>query len=381
MHRRTFGLAASSLLATSAAFLAFPTQPLAQTPAPAPAAASPPAVPGESITPEALAACFDVQAQAAPFTGALLAQRGEVSFSRAFGFRDSAQSEPIGRDTRFRLASVTKMITRTAIARLVDQGRVALDSPVGTYLPELPAAMAAVTIAQLLHHRGGIPSLLRLSELTPEERAAVVDGGTARARVPVIAARPLNFAPGERQSYSNGGYFLLGAVIEAVSGRDYDRFVAGEIFAPLGMRNAGPHIDAATAMPMSFMPDRPGTPRLAQPRPVADRGPSRGSSAGGIIATVDDLALLGKAIGGGEFVSAATADRVFTRGGPGQAIRQNGGNVGMNADFYIFPNGWTLAVLANQDPPAAETMSNALASLIATGNCRTVRPEDLPRPM
>jgi D-alanyl-D-alanine carboxypeptidase len=127
-------------------------------------ASVPAASQGQVPTVDALAACYERQAQIAPFSGVVLAERGRDSFARTAGqFGPGARGAAMKRDARFRLASVQKVLTKVAIGQLVDDGKLKLDAPLGTYLPGLAPEFAAITLDQLLQHRSGVSGMRRCS--------------------------------------------------------------------------------------------------------------------------------------------------------------------------------------------------------------------------
>jgi beta-N-acetylhexosaminidase len=166
------------------------------------------------------------------FPGAQLAivKDGLLVYDRSFGrLTYDTASPPVDEGTMYDLASLTKVIaTTSAVMKLVDNGKIGLDDPVAKYIPRFDAGeKAAITIRQLLLHRGGFPPFRRLWLECPDP-AAVLD---------TIAATPLVAAPGDSTIYSDLGFITLGKVVEKVSGITLDAFVKREFFGPLRMRN------------------------------------------------------------------------------------------------------------------------------------------------
>ena len=322
---------------------------------------------------EALGRCYEEQAALASFSGVVLARGTHGEFLRAAGFMDAAQKSPILPDTRFRLASVQKVLTKTAIGLLADQGRLGLDDPVGKYVAGLPEELASATIHQLLDHRSGAPAFTRLS---PEIQTGLLNAKTTSDLVALVASRPISFRPGERQEYSNGGYFLLGAVIERVSGTTYGVYLQEAIFRPLGMTATTLEADSRTAAPLSRM--------------ALDMQPASGSAiigsyarratpAGDGVSTAADLAKLGEALTGDGLLSRTTRERLFPLRGDVWRIGQGGGTMGTNNDLAAFPdNGWVIVVLSNYDPPAGELMAEALRGVALGKGCHPLSEKDRP---
>jgi CubicO group peptidase (beta-lactamase class C family) len=140
-------------------------------------------------------------------------------------------------DTRFRLGSITKQFTATLILQLVEQGKIKLDGKLSDYLPEYRKDIGQkVTIHQLLNHTSGIPSYTGLPGFFNDvsRNPYSVDDFVKK-----YASNDLQFEPGSKFSYNNSGYFLLGAIIEKVTGQPYERVLKEKIFDPLGMKNTG----------------------------------------------------------------------------------------------------------------------------------------------
>lgn len=310
-----------------------------------------------------LGQCYDEQAAAQPFSGVAFATGRGGDIVRTAGFIDQGRKAPITADTRFRLASVQKVLTKTAIGLLVERKRISLDEPVGKYLPSLPQDLATATIAQLLAHRGGAPSFTRID---PEIGQLIDQAKTARDLVPIVASQPMSFRPGERQEYSNGGYFLLGAIIEQVSGMGYGEYLSQAIFEPLGMTATSLDADSRTATPQSKM-------AFMAPRE------RRGTAAGDGVSTAGDLAKFGQALTGDKLLSKATREALFPRQADVWRIGQGGGTMGTNTDLAVFPDkGWVIVVLSNYDPPAGELMAEALRGVALGKGCKTLTEKDRP---
>lgn len=331
--------------------------------------ASAPAIPVD------LAACYAAQNARAPFAGIIVAEHGEARFLQTAG---QVGEGPPTRTTRYRLASVGKVFTQVALGRLIDQGRIRLDAPIGTYLPDLPPALAAVTVEQLVRHRGGVaPALF----MTPQSVAVLQSARSARDLLPLVVNEPLAFPPGSQMQYSNGGYYLLGAIIEAVTRRTYADYLQSEIFVPLGMTATGMTPGPGTATPLSRMVP-PGAPAPAEPMPMRGFPDLPGSPAGDAVSTADDLLRLGRALVGGRFVTRPTLERLFPRGQGAWRIGQGGGRPGANTWFMVLPDrNAILVVLTNYDPPAGELMGQVLTAQVSGEPCHPMSAANRPGPM
>lgn len=236
------------------------------------------------------------------FAGSLIVARGGRRLvARSWGLADPGSRKPMTLDTPMFLASAGKMFTGVAVLQLVDAGKVDLDAPLGKYLTDYPNKdMAAVTIRQLLTHRGGSGDIGILGR----------EDGANRARVRTIAdivelngTRGPEFAPGTKDDYSNFGFILLGAVIEWVTGTSYYDYVAEHIFKPAGMRNAGfPDRDHLQGVAVGYTTFLGAETKLL---PNLDVLPWRGASAGGGVASPNDMLRFFNALKAGKLLSPA----------------------------------------------------------------------------
>ena len=170
------------------------------------------------------------------FSGAVLVARdGRILLDQGYGLANREWNIPNDGDVKFRLGSLSKQFTAVAIMLLNQQGKLDLDAPIKTWLPDAPAAWDAITPRHLLSHTAGVPNFTAFSDFEAQKtRSATLPQLIARFR-----DRPLDFAPGSRFAYSNSGYVLLSAIIEAASAQTYADFVAANLFQPLGMSDSG----------------------------------------------------------------------------------------------------------------------------------------------
>jgi CubicO group peptidase (beta-lactamase class C family) len=289
------------------------------------------------------------------FAGALLIQRkGATLYQKAFGLASREHGVPNTVETRFNLGSINKLFTRVAVAQLVEKGLLAPTDTLGTLLPDYSNrdAAAKVTLEQLLDMTSGIGDFFgpRFDE-TPKDRLRSI-----RDYLPLFASDPLLFEPGTQNRYSNGGYVVLGAVIEKVTGQDYYTYVREHIFEPAGM-TASESFEADQIAPniaSGYTRGDGGTPGSLRNN-IYTR-PARGSSAGGGYSTVGDLARFVAALRGGKLLKPETLARFFPSladpkaGGLGFA----GGAPGISAAVETDTADDTLVVvLTNLDPPCA----------------------------
>jgi len=175
-------------------------------------------------------------ADADQFSGAVLVARdGEVLLDQGYGFANREWRVPNDGDTKFRLGSLTKQFTAVGVMLLSERGLVDLDAPVNTWLPDAPAAWDRVTVRHLLTHTAGVPNFTAFEDY----EALKAQPASIASLIARFSDRPLDFQPGEGWAYSNSGYILLTAIIEAASGETYADFVAANLFQPLGMTDSG----------------------------------------------------------------------------------------------------------------------------------------------
>jgi CubicO group peptidase (beta-lactamase class C family) len=156
--------------------------------------------------------------------------RGDsVLLARGYGYANVENHVPATDSTVYEVGSVSKQFTAAAVVRLSDQNRLGLDDPIVRYLPEGSAVWPDVTIRHLLTHTAGIPNDTTLDWHRDYTEAEMVRS---------VAAQPLEFKPGDRESYSSTGYALLGFIIHRVTGQFWGDFERDHIFRPLGMHTA-----------------------------------------------------------------------------------------------------------------------------------------------
>jgi N-acyl-D-amino-acid deacylase len=175
---------------------------------------------------------------------------GRLVYARGFGLADTAAEQPVTPTSLFRIASVSKPVTAVAVLQLVQEKRLRLDDriveilPVAAQLPDgmpLDARWKSVNVRHLLEHRGGWDRDRSFDPMFQSVRCAEALGvGPPAGSAEIIRwmlGQPLDFDPGERYAYSNFGYCLLGRVIEAVTGQDYESYVQEHVLTPLGIQS------------------------------------------------------------------------------------------------------------------------------------------------
>ncbi|MEM6327800.1 MAG: serine hydrolase [Bacteroidota bacterium] len=289
---------------------------------------------------------------------ALIADGDEVLYERGFGEADRSWGIPNGPEATYRIASVTKQFTAALVLQLTEAGQIDLDAPISRYLPNYPAAQSAVTIHQLLSHTGGIPE----HTSRPDFPSMMRDPVAPREFLSVFSGEPLDFEPGTAYRYSNSGYFLLGVIIEAVTGQPYAEALQTRLLEPLRLADSGYQDNTTVLDRMATGYSRAGV--RVQHAPYIDT--SLPYSAGMMVSTVRDLHTWTRALHGGEvFERAETLERMttpvlndygygiqsslFPAGGTRvPAIGHDGGIPGFTSMLIYFPESeQTLALISN----------------------------------
>jgi len=345
-------------------------------------AAPPDVVPAEggALSPQdaarALEAEVDRLAAAGRFSGVvLLALDGRPVLRKAWGEADRAFHVPNRPDTLFGIASLGKMFTAVAIGRLVEQGRLGWDDPVGKHLAGwLPRdAAAVVTVRQLLTHTSGLGDFL--GALREGDTWKLLDG--VEAHRPLVLAAGSAAGKGSEFRYSNAGFLVLGALIEAVTGRDFYSFVRSEVFAPAKMERSGyfRFDDVVENRAIGYLrPDETGSDGW---RTNLSLQGLRGTPAGGGFSNGDELLAFSRALAGHRILKKETVESLLAPNvrapfgghyglgfevdrapGGGTVFGHSGGFRGVGAALRAYtPSGLTLVVLSNLSTGAEEVTS------------------------
>lgn len=226
----------------------------------------------------------------APGASVVVIRDGVQVFSKSYGMADLEARTPSDAQTNYRLASLTKQFTATAILLLVRDGTLSLDDRVRDIVPGLPAYADGVRIRHLLAHTSG---LWAYEDFVPDSQTTQVHDRDVPALVSL--AESLYFAPGSQHRYSNSGYALLALVVERKSGMPFARFLRERIFEPLGMHGSVAYEQGVSVVPhraFGYSPHGAGFVRTDQSSTSAVLGD------GGIYTSVHDLTLWDRALDG-----------------------------------------------------------------------------------
>ncbi len=257
-----------------------------------------------ALPPEFAATADKIIDSAAPAGGpgfaVVITENGKTAYRRERGLANIETKTPITAATSFRFASVTKQFTAAAIMKLVDQGKVSLDDPLTKYLPDYPGPGGAATVRQLLNHTSGIMPYTQITSWAAKADAGAV--ATTQSLIDEFKNVPLQFQPGEKYSYNNSGYVLLGAILEKVTGKSWDTAIVSTITAPLGLKSimAGVQEPHVKGMAIGY------TDAQGKIVPSSSVHMSNPHAAGALIGTADDLARWGYALHSGAVVSPAS---------------------------------------------------------------------------
>jgi len=305
------------------------------------------------------------------FMGCVLVARGnDVLLNKGYGFANLEWDMPSTPSGKFRLGSITKQFTAASILLLEERGKLKVDDPVKKYMADAPVAWDKITIFHLLTHTSGIPSFTGFPDYAAQEPFSTAP----QQLVARFRDKPLDFQPGEKMSYSNSGYVLLGYLIEKISGESYEKFVQENIFTPLAMKDSGydsnfaiiPHrVEGYEAGPNGLI--HAGFINMTVP-----------FSAGALYSTTEDLQRWEQGLFGGKVLSASSLQKmttpfknnyafglvVHTMNGH-KVIEHGGGIEGFNTMLAYYPEEkLTVIVLGNVSGSAPQEIAAKLAAVV-----------------
>lgn len=307
------------------------------------------------------------------FTGsALVARAGKVIFSKGYGLANAELDVPNAPQTIFRLGSITKQFTAAAILLLQERGKLSVQDPICKYVDNCPGAWGEVTIHHLLSHTGGVPNFTSFPDYQPKMMMPV----TTQDMIARFKDKPLDFKPGEKWSYSNSGYFLLGYLIEKAAGESYESFVQKNIFEPLKLTSTGyDHFG-------TILKKRATGYSLSKGKMVNSvyLDMTQPYSAGSLYSTVEDLFLWKEALYSGKLLSAKSLEAMMTpvkndyayglgvQTKSGRKMISHGGGINGFSTFIarFADEKVTVVVLRNADygSPGPGPISQALAAIV-----------------
>src|SRR5688572_26294330 len=298
----------------------------------------------------------------------LLASQGRPLFAKGVGYANVEWQTPNTTKTKFRIGSVTKQFTSMLVMQLREQGKIKLEDSMCLYVTPCPEAWKPVTIHHLLTHTSGIPTYTGIKEW----REINMVPKTTDQIIAFFRDLPLQWVPGEKYAYNNSGYFLLGVVIEKITGKKYEQALQEMILTPLGLTDTG-YDWSATIIPRRATGYRgkgatlTNSPALDMQQPYA---------AGSLYSTVEDLLKWDQALYTEKLLPAAAKQVMWTpfkdnyaygwgiaqpaanQFGGHKRIAHGGGINGFSANFVRLPDAkMTVVVLANNESASSSTVA------------------------
>jgi len=239
-----------------------------------------------------------------PGAAIIVKKAGKTILRKGYGLADLELGVPVEPDMIFRLGSITKQFTAVAVLMLAEQGKLGLQDEITKFLPDYPTQGRTITVEHLLTHTSGIQSYTDMPEWLPLWRKDFA----VKELIDFFKNKPMKFDPVQRWVYNNSGYFLLGAIIEKVSGQTYEQFIDSHIFKPLGMKHSyyGSNERIIPRRISGYQLGNNGcvnAPYLSMTQPYA---------AGSLLSSVDDLAVWSDAVFSGKLVKKDWLDKAFT---------------------------------------------------------------------
>lgn len=238
-----------------------------------------------------------------PGAAVLLAKDNKIIYRKAFGTANVELKVQMKPESVFQLASITKQFTSVAILILLEEGKLSLKDHLSKYITDFPRGNE-ITLHHLLNHTSGITSYTNLPEFSTKIRLDL----TPEEVIGTFKNLPLEFNPNERYAYSNSGYFLLGYIIEKISGMSYADFIQKNIFDKLGMQHSY-YADTYKIIPnrvngyQFYEGNYENAPYVSTTIPYA---------AGSLMSTVDDMFLWNSAIHNNKLISESSKHIAFT---------------------------------------------------------------------
>lgn len=286
------------------------------------------------------------------FNGSVLvAHEGKIIYKKGFGLANMEWDIPNQTDTKFMIASITKQFTAMLIIQLVAENKLDLHKPISTYLPDYPKENGdQITIHHLLTHSSG------LGDAPNNDKKYM----KPKDMVNQFAEVPLKFKPGERFSYSNGGYTLLGYIIETITEKTYEDVLKDKIFTPLNMKNSGFYKHRPIIKNMSSGYNK----SWGNYFDIDYSDESSAYAAGAIYSTVEDLFLWNQALYSETLLPKKYLDLIFTK----HIEASFGGHYGYGWELVKKPIGNTLEMAETIGHSGTISGYCALQTIIPSSN-------------
>ena len=244
-----------------------------------------------------------------PGMSVAVVKEGESVFIKGYGMANLEHSVPATEKTVYEVASVGKTFTAFVVMMLVEEGVIKLDNAIAKYLDNLPTAWHSVTVRHILSHQSGLPSYTEVDNYWTDviryrlSQTEIID---------LVRDLPLMFQPGEYSSYDNTGYYLLGMILEQITGKSYADLMQERLFKPLNM--------TATKMnnPNEIVPHRASGYRLPKDKLINKPyySPSVTFSAGGQLSNIEDMVKYERELCNPTLLQQSTLDLMWTHHPP-----------------------------------------------------------------
>lgn len=299
-----------------------------------------------------------------------VAVNGRLVWTQGYGFADLEQKVPVTPITKFRIGSVSKSLTAAAVARLVQEGKLDVDTPVQRYVPTFPDKGVVITTREVGGHLAGIRHYRDDDFENCAHYKNVVDA------LDVFKNDPLIAPPGTKFSYSSYGFNLISAVVRGAAGESFRKYMHDDVFEPLGMKNTTPD-EEDTLVPNRarfYVYEKDGTYRNA---PLTDN--SYKWAGGGFLSTPSDLVTFGSAMLHSDFLNDDSRKLLFTpqhtndgkpteygfgwfiheKPGQPRVFEHSGGATGGSAHLLLYPDqgvvfAWTMNTIGFEAKPLDE---------------------------
>jgi serine beta-lactamase-like protein LACTB len=313
----------------------------------------------------------------APSVSVAIVKDGKLAWTGAYGFSDLENSVPAKTSTMYRLASISKPITATAVMQLAEAGKLDLDAPIQKYCPAFPEKQWPITARELLGHLAGVRHYKH-----PDEWKSTMHYESVTESLDFFKADPLDFEPGTKYQYSTFAFSILGCAVEGASGMKFINYLQEKVFRPAGME----HIQADDAF--AIIPNRARGYRKTEKGEVVNTvlaDTSNKIPGGGMISTATDLADFAIATMHAKLASPATLEKMWTpqsmrdgkKTGSGldwglaeikghKKVSHSGAQPGTSTDLILVPDlNAAVVVMINMDGvPASQLADQILEGLV-----------------
>jgi CubicO group peptidase (beta-lactamase class C family) len=303
------------------------------------------------------------------FNGSVLVvQKGKTIYQKSFGMADREWSIPNTNQTKYRIGSVTKQFTAASILQLQEKGKLQLDDKLSKYFPDYPKG-DSVTIHMLLNHTSGIKNYTDIPEFWPKAILPL----SHDSMIALFKNKPYDFSPGTKWNYSNSGYYLLGVIVEKVSGKKFTDYLQQEVINKAGLKNTSmDRLDSVLAYrAKGYAKNRTGG--FSQAMFISMEGPY---SAGAMFSTPEDLVSWTKALHENKILSPAITAKMMTpylnNYGYGldidslkthKRVWHNGGIPGFSTHLAYYPAEDLYVAAISNNEMSADRVGTAMASI------------------